>query len=165
MNSATYKKTILTQLHTLLKPMGFRKKEQCFSAEDNDTVLFVQLQSSSTKSTKDVLVVTVNLGIFSRTVAECEGNTRAPNFLDAHWWKRIGLFMPDGIDKWWTIHTQAEADLCGTEITSILVDSALPEMQSLNSTDKLKALWEEGSSPGQTDFQRLQYLKVLEQRS
>lgn len=160
MRAATYKKTILTQLHSLLKPMGFRKKEQCFSAEDGDTVLFVQLQSSS-KSTKDVLVVTVNLGIFSRTVADCEGNTRAPNFLDAHWWKRIGLFMPDGNDKWWTIHTQAEADLCGTEITSILVDSALPEMQSLNSTDKLKALWEEGSSPGQTDYVRQRYLEAL----
>ena len=69
MSAETYKRTILTQLHTLLKPMGFRKKGQYFSMDKNDTVLFVQLQSSS-KSTKDRLVVTINLGIFSRTVAE-----------------------------------------------------------------------------------------------
>lgn len=164
MSAADYKRTILTQLHALLKPMGFRKKDQTFSAEEADTVLFVQLQGNSMKSTKDVPVVTINLGIFSRTVAETEGNTHAPNLAEAHWWHRIGHYIPGSHDKWWTIHNESEADLCGAEIVRILSDKALPEMRSLAATEKLKSLWQTGSSPGATDHQRQRYLEALERR-
>lgn len=160
MSSATYKQTILSQLQTLLKPMGFRKKDQCFSMGAGDTVLFIRLQSSK-RSTKDVLITTINLGIFSLVVAASEGNTRAPNILDAHWRQRIGLFIAGGLDKWWEIHNQSEADSCGAEITSILIDRALPQMRSLASQDALRSLWEEGKSPGLTDYQRKQYLRAL----
>ena len=160
MSSATYKQIILSQLQALLKPLGFRKKDQCFSIEAGDTILFIQLQSSR-KSTKDVLIATINLGIFSLLVAANEGNTRAPNILDAHWRERIGRFMPGGLDKWWTIHNQSEADLCGAEITSILVNRALPHMRSLASEDGLKSLWESGKSPGVTEYQRKQFLQAL----
>jgi len=163
MSSDDYKRIILVQLHSLLKPIGFRKKQQCFSAEQGDTVLFIQMQSS-TKSTKNVSVVTINLGIFSRVVAESVGNTRAPNILDAHWRERIGSFLPDGSDKWWEIQSSDEADLCGAEITRILINRVLPQMRSLASTDRLKSLWEEGKSPGLTDYQRKQYLQALESR-
>ena len=163
MSSDIYKRIILTQLHTLLKPIGFRKKQQCFSAEQGDSALFIQMQSSM-KSTKNVLVVTINLGIFSRIIAESVGNTREPNILDAHWRKRIGSFMPDGSDKWWEVQSSDEADSCGGEITRILTNKALPQMQSLASTDRLKSLWEEGKSPGLTDYQRKQYLQALELR-
>lgn len=132
MNAATYKRSILTHMHALLRPMGFRKNHQCFSLEAGDTVLFIQMQSSMS-STKNVPIVTINLGIFSQTVAINEGNTRAPNILDSHWRARIGRFMPDGRDKWWTIHNQNEADRCGAEISSILIDKALPQMRSLAS--------------------------------
>lgn len=160
MSSATYKQTILTQLHELLKPMGFRKKAQSFAADKDDTVLFVQLQSS-TKSTKDRFVVTVNLGIFSRTVAERLGDTHAPNILDAHWRERIGRLMPAGTDKWWDIRSQSEADRCAAEITSVMRDKALPLMLSLASTEKLKAYWEHGTKPDLTSHMRQEYLKAL----
>jgi len=163
MSSDTYKQIILTQLHTLLKPIGFRKKQQCFSAEQGDTVLFIQMQSSK-KSTKNVLVVTINLGIFSRIVAESVGNTRAPNVYDAHWLARIGSLMPVGSDKWWEVQSSDEAHLCSTEITRILTDRALPQMRGLASTDRLKSLWEEGKSPGLTDYRRKQYLQALDRR-
>ena len=163
MSSDTYKQIILTQLHTLLKPIGFRKKQQCFSAEQGDTVLFIQMQSSK-KSTKNVLVVTINLGIFSRIVAESVRNTRAPNVYDAHWRARIGSLMPDESDKWWEVQSSDEAHLCGTEITSILTNRALPQMRGLASTDLLKSLWEKGKSPGLTDYQREQYLQALDRR-
>lgn len=160
MSAEAYKRTILTQLHTLLKPMGFRKKGQYFSMDKNDTVLFVQLQSSS-KSTKDRLVVTINLGIFSRTVAERLGDTHEPNIVDAHWRERIGRFMPAGTDKWWDIQSQRDADLCAAEITSIVRDKALPQMLSLAATEKLKAYWEQGNSTSLTQHMRQEYLKVL----
>jgi hypothetical protein len=159
-----FRKTILAEMQSLLKPMGFRKTRTLFSSTVNDVVLFVQLQAS-TKSTKDFLVVTVNLGIFSRTVAERAGNTHEPNIHEAHWWQRIGMLMPEGKDKWWETSNEAEATLCASEITSVLANHALPEMQSLNSTDSLKSLWETGKSPGQTEHQRGQHLEALETKS
>ena len=155
-----FKKTILAQMQALLKPMGFRKTRTLFSADVNDVVLFVQLQSSS-KSTKDFLVVTVNVGIFSRTVAERIGNTREPNINEAHWRQRIGMFMSQRRDKWWEISNEAEAKRCASEITSVLANHALPEMQRLNSTESLKSEWEAGKCHGLTDYLREQYLGVL----
>ena len=161
MNSDTYKQIILAQLHAVLKPRGFRKKQTLFSAERGDAVLFVQLQSSQ-KSTKDVLIATVNLGIFSRTIAERVGNTHDPNIRESHWRKRIGMFLPESSDKWWEIHSENEANSCATEITSLLTQSVLPEMETLASTENLKSLWREGKSPGIGENQRRQYLQVLD---
>jgi hypothetical protein len=160
-----FRKTILAEMQSLLKPIGFRKTRTLFSADVNDVVLFVQLQAHSKKSTKDFLVVTVNLGIFSRTVAERAGNTHEPNIYEAHWRQRIGFLMPERADKWWEISNEAEANLCASEITSVLANHALPEMQSLNSTESLKSLWQTGKSPGQTDYQRRQHLEALETKS
>ena len=162
MTAENYRKLILPEMHALLKPLGFRKTRTLFSADVNDVVLFVQLQGHSNKSTKDLLVVTVNLGIFSRTVAEREGNTHEPNFYEAHWRLRIGSFMSVESDRWWEVGNETKAKLCATEITTVLANHALPEMQRLASTESLKELWQTGKSPGQTDFQRRRYLEALE---
>ena len=161
MNSDTDKPIILAQLHALLKPRGFRKKQALFSAERGDIVLFVQLQSSR-QSTKDLLIATVNLGIFSQTIAERVGNTHDPNIHQSHWRKRIGMFFPAGSDKYWEIHSESEANSCATEITSILTQNVLPEMESFASTENLKLLWGEGKSPGIGENQRRQYLQILD---
>ena len=161
MTADDFRKIILAQMHALLKPMGFRKARTLFSADVNDVVLFVQLQASR-MSTKDLLIVTVNVGIFSRTVADRLRNTHEPNIYEAHWRQRIGFFMTIPRDKWWKISNETQANLCASEITSILANRVLPEMQSLASTESLKSLWETGKGSGLTDFQRTQNLQALE---
>lgn len=163
MSSNDYKRTILMQMHKLLKPMRFRKKGSSFAAEEADVVLFIQLQSSL-KTTKDFLVVTVNLGIFSRKVAESIGNSRAPNILDAHWRERIGRFLGSESDKWWEIRNEEEANVSGAEIVEVLMNNALPHMRRLASTESLRVLWQTGQSPGLTDFDRQQFIQALEAR-
>ena len=155
-----FRKIILARMHELLKPMGFRKTRTLFSADVTDVVLFIHLQASR-MSTKDMLKVTVNLGIFSRTVAERLRNTQEPNVYEAHWRYRIGAFLTFPRDKWWEVHSEAEAERCATKITSILAQKALPEMQRAASTESLKALWETGNCTGQNDFLRRQYLDAL----
>jgi hypothetical protein len=159
-NSNDYRRIVLSRLHEALKPRGFRKTKALFSAERNDTVLFIQLQSSRS-TTKDKLIATVNLGIFSRKVAQAVGNTRAPNIGDAHWRVRIGYFLPDASDKWWEIQSESDAILSASEINSLLIDKALPEMQRLDSTENLKALWSTDAGHGLTDYQRKRYLQAL----
>lgn len=161
MSAVDFKRIILAQMNICLKPAGFRKKQAVFACEQDDAALFVQLQSSL-KSTKDLLIVTVNLGIFSRVVAEKMRNTHEPNILEAHWRKRIGHFMPSESDKWWNVQSEEEAERCGSEITSILSSEVLPMMRSLASAENLKSLWLTGQSPGLTDYERKQYLQALE---
>ena len=64
-------------------------------------------------------------------------------------------------DKWWEISSEAEAIKVGEELAEILEKSALPRFAAISSTDGLKRLWETGRSPGLTEYQRQQFLRVL----
>ncbi len=160
MNHDNFKKTILGRMHTLLKPLGFRKYGNSFSVTRGDALLFIQLQSS-TRTTHDTLTVTVNLGIISIPLSKKQGFRTHPNILDSHWKERIGRFLPEPQDKWWIVRTMAEAVTAGDEIVAILQASGLPTMNSLASTQQLRELWETGHCPGLTDFQRRRYLALL----
>jgi hypothetical protein len=160
MATPDFKKIVVNRLREILKPLGFRKNGSTFSAQTNDVVQFVQLQSSS-RTTSTKLVATVNLGVFSRTIAARVGNTRKPNILDAQWGARIGWLMAERRDKWWEISSDEQAIEAGEELARILQQSALPQFETISSSQALKRLWETGKSPGLTEHQRLQFLKAL----
>ncbi len=160
MGTPEFKKILLNRMHLVLKPMGFRKNGSTFSAETNDVVLFIQLQSSS-KTTSTKLVATVNLGVFSQTLATREGNTRKPNIWDAQWRMRIGFLRSLPRDKWWEISSEREAIKAGEELAKILELRALPQFSTISSTERLKHLWETGRSPGLTEYRRQEFLQLL----
>lgn len=160
MSAPEFKKILLVRMQAALKPAGFRTRGNTFSSEQNDVVVFIQLQSSS-KSARDRLIATVTLGVFSRSVATKVGNTRKPNILAAHWRKRLGFLLPEPHDKWWEVQSHEQAHEAGVEIAESLLSYALPELQGIASTVGLKTLWESGKSPGLTEYQRKQYLRVL----
>src|SRR4029434_4410537 len=159
MGNVEFKKLVLGQMQLALKPEGVRKNGNTFSSAKDDVVVFIQLQSG-VKSSKDQLLATVNLGVFSRTLAIKLGNTRQANILDAHWSERLGFLLPKPHDKWWEINSEAEAKAAGQEINEILTTRALPELREVASTQKLEMLWNTGKSPGLTEYLRQQYLKV-----
>jgi len=111
-----------------------------------------------------LLIVAINLGIFSRLIAEHVGNTHEPNIHDAHWRVRIDYFTPERSGKWWEIQSEDEANRAASEIVNILLTKALPVMRSLTSSEKLKSLWQTGESPGIGARQREQYLEALERQ-
>jgi hypothetical protein len=160
MNNGEFKKIVLDKMQRELKVAGFRKKGSTFSAERDDVYIFVQLQSSR-MSDKDVLIATVNLGIFSRVVALKLGNTSNPNILESHWQKRLGRYLTFPRNKWWKITSHDQAGAAGEKIARILKRRALPELLELASTTQLRSLWEAGICPGITDYQRQQYLRIL----
>jgi len=160
-NYQDYKRIILGQMRDLLKPQGFRKSASTFVAERNDVLLFVQLQSS-TKTTRQTLIVTVNLGIVSLLLHHREGYQRKPNFLDSHWSERIGHFLLEGGDKWWEMNDSEGAVRAGAEITNILKLHGLPALEALAATERLRQLWQSGQRPGLTDFERKKYLALLD---
>jgi hypothetical protein len=161
MDYQDYKKIVLDQMKSVLKPEGFRKIANTFSANKNDVALFVQLQSSS-KTISTTLVATVNFGIVSLAIAEKEGINSKIKFLDSHWRERIGFFLPKPFDKWWEMQNEQKAVKAGLEISQIIERQALPKLYSLSSTDNLIALWQNGRSPGMTEYQRKNLLALVE---
>lgn len=159
MDHQDYRNIVLDQIRSVLKPEGFRKTANTFSANKNDVVLFVQLQSSS-KTVRTMLVVTINFGIVSLTIAEKEGIKSKAKFLDSHWRERIGFFLPKPFDKWWEIQSEQEAVEAGLEISQIIEKQALPKIYAISSTENLVALWQSGRSPGMTEFQRKNLLAL-----
>jgi len=78
-------------------------------------LVFILIFASRKKCSVNHLMIFLcnrDLGIFSRTVAQRIGNTRAPNVLDALVGARIGRFMPTASDYWWEIDSEDDAYRC-----------------------------------------------------
>ncbi len=154
---------ILQHLQAVLKPQGFRRRGKTFVADGADVTLLVNLQSS-TSSTKDELLVTVNLAVHSLALAERVYNEeaiRSKSVWDSHWSRRIGFLTEHQQDYWWRIGDDEQAERASRHMAYILAEDGLPALREVDSTAKLKALWEQGQSPGLTEAQRVRYLELL----
>lgn len=155
-----YRKIILKRMHEILKPAGFKKKDNNFFKQENDVYLIIQLQSSIFSSQND-LRLTVNLGIFSTLIKQSFSSFNNPSLINSHWRERIGFLTKENLDKWWTISNFEEAEKAGKEISNLLQEKALSVLYSLNSTANLISLWESGKGAGITDFERKNFLEIL----
>jgi hypothetical protein len=160
-SASEYKRRLLTAMHDVLAPRGFRKSGSTFRRPLSDVVQLVQLQSS-TKSTAERLVATVNLAVFSTALEARLGvPVPSPSVPGAHWRERIGHLAPAQDDLWWEVTRPAEAAAAAAELAALLRDVGLPALEGLDSTERLRALWEAGWSPGLTEGQRRRYLDAL----
>jgi len=156
MSPAEQKKRVAAPVAELLKPRGFRKSGLSFTAARDEATLIVALQAS-TGTTQAILRVTCNVAIQLHRFAA----GLRPNVWDAQWHQRIGFFMPERCDHWWTCDSDEAAGRAGREIAALLEASALPEMERLAAPAALACLWRSGRSPGLTDGQRTEYLSAL----
>ncbi len=161
MNAQDFAKVIMRQIYNVLKPAGFRKRRNTFMAERNDVVLLIQLQKSL-RTTRNCLIVTINLGVFSPILRSKLGYaTQRPAMIYSQWQERIGFLLPEHRDKWWTVCDEEQALKVAEEIAGVIVKYGLPTLEELSSTDKLRLLWESGRSPGLTEAERQRYLRIL----
>lgn len=161
MTSAEFMKVILEKIHAALKPAGFKKSGTAFLTERNDVVWVVQVQKSQ-KTTRELLVTTVNLGVFSHLLAARLGqDSSKPTVWDCHWQERIGFLVPERYDKWWEVASNEKAHDVGDEIVGILTKHGIPTLEHLSSTSSLRSLWTTGKSPGLTEVQRRRYLSLI----
>ncbi|MBI3313387.1 MAG: DUF4304 domain-containing protein [Candidatus Omnitrophica bacterium] len=164
MSSKLFMKLIAEKNHELLKPIGFHKKGLNFLCDRaDDVVLVIQLQSSS-KTTKNFLVMTLNLGVFSKILSKKLGaEIKKPTIPDCHWRERIGNLSEYRSDKWWEVKNELEAYAVADEIVKLIKKHGLPALEAVDSTEKLKELWEGGFSPGLHKSERQHYLNKIAQ--
>jgi len=158
-------KVVLDAIKETLRPLGFKKKGSALVADRGDVLHVINLQKS-TSSTADTRIVTINLGVYSKTLAGCLGTASSvASVWDCHWQERLGFLGPEPMDKWWTMQTESDAHKAGQEMIGLLTERALPLLEGLRTTEQLRALWATGNSPGITEMVRDRYLSILSRQS
>jgi hypothetical protein len=160
MDSKDYKKIILHRLTLVLKPNGFKKTGSTFFSSNDDLTYFIKLQSSQS-STATTLKATINIEIYSSIVYKLQ-DTGLPEKWIRHYTERIGFLLESPHDKWWTIENENEAIETGNEIAEIIKEKVLPAFGKLRTTIDLADLWRQNKSPGLTEYQRKEYLKLVD---
>ena len=159
MNSQHFKKKILDKLNTVLKPRRFKKNQNIFSFSNKDLTYYILVQSRG-DSTTDVLKTTVNVEIASSKLTHLD-DMSIPGYLQRHFVKNIGDYSEQPQDKWWTIDNEQSAQKAQEEITDLITNKVLPEMDQLKTTNDLAGLWKKHISPGLTKYQSNEYLSLL----
>lgn len=160
MSTKDYKKIISDKLNEALKERQFKKRGQVFSYSNGDLTYYIGIQSSQS-STTDVLKVTVNTEIASALITRLD-DTSLPIEHQRHYTRRIGSYLNDQQDKWWTVDSLHSADMAANEIITIVTNKVIPNFEALGTTNDLERLWKNGGYIGITEGQRKHYLSLLE---
>lgn len=140
-----------------LSSMGFKRKGMNFVLYADASSLIVQVQKS-TSGSSDNPRLTLNLGVVCGLLTP---DAKKAKLEESHLRMRIGSFLPERPDKWWTLSSEADAHRACLEINTILIERALPYLRQYLSPDALLSLWESKESPGLTEVQRVRYLEQL----
>ncbi|HLP21536.1 MAG TPA: DUF4304 domain-containing protein [Chitinophagales bacterium] len=154
-------KSVANEANSYLKNYGFKNhKNTLFIKKDNNWGL-INFQKSNIEGN---IKFTINLGVVSgalRDFFQGEKLSDTPDITDCHWGKRIGHLLPQGNDYWWQMDETANYEAIVFEIKEVLHSIAIVEIQKNITDEMLLQQWIEGSSPGITEYQRLEYLAIL----
>jgi hypothetical protein len=124
---------------------------------DRGEALVIVRPQRSTRSTRDVLLVTVNVGVVSKVLFEAQTGVEAlsdARLEDSHWTTRIRQpAVTDG--EWWRVALREESELTMHAMVEAVAHEAIPSALAVASDHALRDLWLTGRSPGLTDVQRL----------
>ena len=160
MSSKDYKKIITDKLNEALKERKFKKRGHFFSYSNGDLTYYLGIQSSQS-STTDVLKLTVNTEIASALIAKLD-DLSLPIEHQRHYTRRIGSYLHDQPDKWWTVDSHHSAEIAANEIINIVSSKVIPNFEALGTTNDLARLWNDGGYIGITEGQRKHYLSLIE---
>jgi Domain of unknown function (DUF4304) len=159
MTSNDYKKIILSSVNDLLKLRHFKKSGHGFKKSNGDLTYYIGLQSSK-HSTSEILTLTFNTGIASDLLYKLQGKF-ITNHLQGHYLKRIGDYLEQPADKWWTIDSENFALTAANEIVTILDKKVIPEFNSIIKIQDLIDIWLTEISENSHNIQTQEYLALL----
>ncbi len=144
---------IVTAVHAVLKPLGYRKSSATFRRVIGDVVHMVEVQGSSANTSGDASF-TVNIGVFAPALVDEDVRkfTKA-SIPEAHWRMRLGELSPSRQDLWWRVGALTGAEAAAVEISKLIERSALPALAQLPDLASLASVWKSGHSPGLTERQ------------
>jgi len=147
-----------------LKPLGYSRRGQVFRIIANNNCGLISFQRS-TSNRKDSISFTINLGIICGYLWDVTiPQLKDAQIVDAHLSLRIGLLLPEHRDKWWLINSLVNFEQLSGEIVDLVSSKVVPYVSNFLDTNSIYSLWESGSSPGLTEFQRVRFLSKLKSK-
>lgn len=155
-------KELITALSPMLKKMGLNKKGNSFYLEVDKNYGVINFQKSR-DSTKEVVLFTINFGVYSNTLGQLQPcyNKSKPEVEQCHWQSRIGYFMPGSPDYWWRINISNDLDDIIANVVEVVQRIIMPEINKRLSDDGLIYCWMNESYAGTTEICRFKYLTTL----
>ncbi len=147
-----------------LKEFGYSRRGQTFKIIANNNCGMINFQRS-TSSTKENISFTINLGmVYGDLLDQRITQLKDAKITDAHIHQRMGYLLTSQQDKWWQLNNSINFEQLSGEIMDLLSIKAVPFVGNFLDTKSIYSLWESGSSPGLTEFQRVRFLSKLKGR-
>jgi hypothetical protein len=152
---------IIEQVSWSLAPEGFRRQGTRLTRSD-ENVAVIDFQRSI-HSSKDAVLLTVNVGGVSRRICRFDGvlSGKAPSPTKWHWRERLGNMADHPSDTWWTITSETNEQAVAQDIAARLREDASDSVKTVLTDNSLRDAWLSGRSPGLTKGQRLRLLAIL----
>lgn len=138
-----FKYLLKVAIGPLLKGHGFSRSRQTFHRRIRRNWTVINFQKSS-KTDREQVVFTVNLGVASALLTEFDGGDpeRRPAEHDCHFRERLGFLLPDPRDHWWVLDAETRspehlARTLGRHLTTI----ALPYLERHAGDEAIRDLW------------------------
>jgi len=151
---------LLKELRPNLAKQGFRRTGQNFVIESDQCRGIINFQKTLYR-TAGQTEFTVNVAVASKRLLRLYGQRqdKPPRHYDCHWEVRIGHFMPDHRDKWWTLSDEASYRTAISDLDEMLATKVLPLLKRHLSERELLALWD--WSVGGFEYPMLKHKSVL----
>ena len=153
---------LISDISLVLKQNGFSKSGTTYFLR-NENIGVVNIQKSQS-NTDTLIKFTINMGIYSTKLAHTlpyDRPTEKPDVSRCHWRARIGDFMPERTDFWWTADLNKSNEVIKNEVLNSLNSIVIPNIKErLNDKSLLQALRNDNSS-GLTEFELYRNISTL----
>lgn len=159
MNARTVLTAAASRVAAKLKVHGFQRRGLKFvrRVSDDGFVSLIELQPSRASTSQELRFV-INYGVIVPSLFVGD-NLSKPEYGGCHWGGRVS--GKDGVEIWWAVRGEDDAEQLATRVTSVLEGEVLPALESKQRDDDLITLWKTGCSPLLVDSQRLFFLGML----
>lgn len=156
-------KELIKALTPSFKSIGLSKKGNSFYLESGKNYGVVNFQKSR-ESTTEIVKFTINFGVYSDVLGQLEydyNNSGKPEFEQCHWQARIGSFMPNSPDFWWSVDSSAVLHDVVYNVMQMIESIIVPEINKRLSDEGLITCWINDNYVGTTEIGRFKNLTIL----
>lgn len=122
-------RALMAAIEERLKPFGFSRRGVNFYLARNGNWAVVNVWKHP-RNTSSRSRFTVDYGIFSYSIACCEGAVeRKPPIYRCHWRRQLNSW-------WWEILADTDPDALANEVSTLVVEVAVPAMLPLLTSDR-----------------------------
>lgn len=154
---------VLRHIERDLEPAGYKRAGRTFRIRNAVADWGLINVQSSSKSTAQAQLVTVNLAVSLGIIRKFDSPTddRIPHYSEGHWDSRIGHLLPERDDKWWTVASPMPDHEALEDIAGAVREIGVPTVAAHMSSIALRDLWITGPVPFLSNLRRLRQLLIV----